>query len=223
MDIGRDTTRVSVFHEGVQMSTDTLLFGGRKITETLQRELTESGYYFDKDPYQMEYVRLLKEHCCEIVLDYEEALNESKYSNVWKKEYTLPNGKKIFLNTERFRAAEILFNPDLEFKENYTQYSGEISDPLRNGTCLSALIETSVLRNNLDVREDAFYNIVLCGGTSKLPGLPEKLLRNLRVLTDTPVRVLADPDREKLIWKGAEKAFRCSDSLFFKTRDYFNF
>ena len=66
-------------------------------------------------------------------------------------EYELPDGHKIRLGPERFRAPEILFDPELIGLE----YPG-----------LPQILVDAINRTDMDLRKNLFANIVLSGGTT---------------------------------------------------------
>jgi actin-related protein len=63
----------------------------------------------------------MKEQLCYIALDYEaekakygqEVDEEKKHAMEKEGSYKLPDGNKLTISTERFRAPELLFNPSL--------------------------------------------------------------------------------------------------------------
>lgn len=72
----------------------------------------------------------------------------------------MPDGRKIVIGNERFRASEILFKPDL---------AGSELMGLHNYCLNSALIcEESV-------RKDLYSNIILSGGNTLFDGMRERL------------------------------------------------
>jgi actin, other eukaryote len=83
---------------------------GRDLTEYLRKILTIRGYAFTTAA-EMEIVRDIKEKMCYVVNDYDAAMKESEESHACEKNYELPDGRKILIGNERFRCAEILFNP----------------------------------------------------------------------------------------------------------------
>jgi len=60
-------------------------------------------------PVDLEIVRDIKEKLCYIVSDFDEAIKESEQSHACERMYELPNGSKIFIGSDRFKAAEIYF------------------------------------------------------------------------------------------------------------------
>jgi actin, other eukaryote len=48
-----------------------------------------------------------------VVGDFNHAMREAQDSQACEKNYYLPDGSKILIGNERFRCAEILFNPKL--------------------------------------------------------------------------------------------------------------
>lgn len=83
---------------------------GSDITTYLQKILDERGYAFTTNA-EIEIVRDIKEKMCYVVTDYESALKEAEENHACDKNYELPDGRKILIGNERFKATEILFNP----------------------------------------------------------------------------------------------------------------
>ena len=77
------------------------------------------------------------------------------------------------LGPERFRAPEILFNPELIGQE----YAG-----------VHQVVIDSINRVDLDLRKSLFSNIVLSGGSTLCRGMPECLFKWIRVLNGTRFR-----------------------------------
>jgi len=48
---------------------------------------------------------------CYVVNDFDASIKEADESHACEKNYELPDGRKILIGNERFRATEIMFNP----------------------------------------------------------------------------------------------------------------
>mgnify|MGYP000037954103 FL=1 len=48
---------------------------------------------------------------CYVVNDFDAALKEAEDSHACEKNYELPDGRKILIGKERFKATEIMFKP----------------------------------------------------------------------------------------------------------------
>lgn len=62
---------------------------------------------------EQEIVRDIKEKLCYTALDFDKEMHTSECSNSIACTYQLPDGKDIDVNDERFRTAEVLFQPKL--------------------------------------------------------------------------------------------------------------
>lgn len=106
--------------------------------------------------------------------------------------YTLPDGQRLAVGAERFRAPEILFRPDI------------IGDELPG---LATMVATAIAKCDLDLRATLWNNVVVLGGLTLMPGFGDRLLSDVRQRqssagADTKVRLLAPPERTYLAWIG---------------------
>lgn len=95
----------------------------------------------------------------------------------------------IQLGQERFRAPEILFDPELVGLE----YPG-----------LHQIIVDAIGRTDMDLRKDLFNSIVLSGGATLTKGFGDRLLHDLQKLApkDTKIKIMAPPERIYSTWIG---------------------
>jgi centractin len=102
----------------------------------------------------------------------------------------LPDGKHISINTCRFRAPEILFQPHL---------IGEEVDGIHQ------TLLTAIQKSDLDLRSDLYSNIVLSGGTTLFEGFGDRLLREVKDQVqgqDVKIRISAPQERIFSTWIG---------------------
>ena len=90
-------------------------------------------------------------------------LNQDDADDVKDSTYELPDGKKIELGSELFKANEILFNPD----EDEQKEKGVMS--------LKNMVVDSINKCDNEIKNDIKENICLTGGTTLLKNFPEKL------------------------------------------------
>ncbi|XP_071784513.1 uncharacterized protein [Asterias amurensis] len=180
----------------IQKGVYRLPFGGRHITEHLRRLLTEGGYRFFTE-VEMYIARYLKEKACFVAQDYHAELKFcsldpelcSTYIDVEK--YDIPNGSgAIKLDYSRFRSTEGLFHPEVWGKDH---------------PGLHTLVYNAIQACHVDKRKQMCRCIYLCGGTTMLPGLAERLRSELcRMLPkSSPVKVHASPERYHSAYYGA--------------------
>ncbi|XP_051501416.1 POTE ankyrin domain family member E-like isoform X7 [Myxocyprinus asiaticus] len=161
---------------------------GADVTLQLQKLLLEQGVCM-RTSAEQEIVREIKERCCCVALDYEDEFRSGGTSS--QVHYTLPDGQLISLATERFRAPEILFKPELIGRDHYGLHES---------------IFKSILRSDIDLRRSFVGNIVLSGGNTLLSGLPERLQKEMRNMVPADltecVRVTSPSDRDFSVWCG---------------------
>ena len=90
-------------------------------------------------------------------------LNQDDADDVKDSTYELPDGKKIELGSELYKANEILFNPD----EDEQKEKGVMS--------LKNMVVDSINKCDNEIKNDIKENICLTGGTTLLKNFPEKL------------------------------------------------
>lgn len=114
--------------------------------------------------------------------------------------------KMLQLGSERFRAPEILFNPELIGQE----YAG-----------VHQVVVDSINRVDLDLRKSLFSNIVLSGGSTlckgkllivtewmycvlSVVGFGDRLLNEVKklALKDVKIKIYAPPERKYSTWIG---------------------
>jgi hypothetical protein len=90
---------------------------------------------------------------------------------------------------ERFKAPEILFNPE----QVGLEYAG-----------VHQVIVDSINRVDLDLRKNLFSNIVLSGGSTLCTGFGDRLLNEVKKLAikDVKIRIYAPPERKYSTWIG---------------------
>ncbi|XP_076872787.1 uncharacterized protein LOC143522807 isoform X2 [Brachyhypopomus gauderio] len=165
-----------------------LPLAGADVTLQLKRLLLEQGVCM-RTSAELEIVREIKERCCFVALDYEAELGVGGAGT--EMHYTLPDGQVVSLTTERFRASEILFKPELSGRDHYGMHES---------------IFKSILQSDIDLRKSFLENVILSGGNTLLTGLSERLELELSRLSpaDGPggVRVLSPPQRDVSVWRG---------------------
>lgn len=154
--------------------------GGRDLTAYMVRMLNCC-------PTMRNAARDIKEKLCYVALDFDEAMKSASQDAALPKAYELPDGREIKVAAERFRCAEVLFQPNLIGK-----HSDGIAD----------LIHCSLQRIDVETASDLSKNIVLSGGNTMFPGIVERLSKELTAKTSGSVKVVADPERKYYAWIG---------------------
>ena len=103
--------------------------------------------------------------------------------------YDLPDGQKLKVGPERFRAPEILFDPELIGLE----WPG-----------LHQIVVDAINRTDMDLRKALFGNIVISGGSTMTKGFGDRLLHEVQRLAvkDMRIKIFAPPERLYSTWIG---------------------
>lgn len=93
------------------------------------------------------------------------------------------------IGAERFRAPEILFDPEIIGLE----YPG-----------VHQIVVDSISRTDLDLRKALYSNIVLSGGSTLTKGFGDRLLTEVQKLAvkDMRIKIFAPPERKYSTWIG---------------------
>lgn len=164
---------------------------GRDVTEYMQTLLRKSGYIFHTSA-EKEVVRLIKESVSYVAADPKREEKEwasTKMDQGKAVDYILPDGHRLKVGPERFRAPEILFDPEIIGLE----YPG-----------VQQIVTDAINRTDLDLRKSLFSNIVLSGGSTLTKGFGDRLLNEVKKLAvkDMRIKIFAPPERKYSTWIG---------------------
>jgi centractin len=194
LDSGDGVTHAVPVYEGfaIPSSIRRIDVAGRDITENMQLLLRKNGHVFHTSA-EKEIVKTMKEKASYVALDPRKEEKDWQ-QGIWKAdkkevEYQLPDGKKIKIGAERFRAPEILFEPELIGLE----YQG-----------VHQMLNDAIQKTDMDLRKNLFANIVLSGGTTLTKGFGDRLLQELQRLAmkDMRIKIFAPPERIYSAWIG---------------------
>uniref|UniRef100_A0A7S2XAY4 Actin n=1 Tax=Lotharella oceanica TaxID=641309 RepID=A0A7S2XAY4_9EUKA len=190
LDSGEGVTHAVPVFEGFALphAMQRIDVAGRDVTEYLQKLLRKAGFNFHTTA-EMEEVRKIKEKVCFTSYDYKKDSRDREEEPKEEHIYRLPDGRWIGIGQEKFRAPEVMFNPDLIGLE----YPG-----------VHECLVNSIKASDLDIRRTLYRNIVLAGGTTTNQGFPDRLLNSVRALSprDTKIRIFAPQDRIESAWIG---------------------
>ncbi|RKO87781.1 actin-related protein [Blyttiomyces helicus] len=187
LDSGDGVTHAVPVYEGFSLphAIRRVDIAGRDVTDQLQLLLRRSGHHFHTSA-EKEIVRIIKEKTCYVALN---PAKEEKDAGGSPVDFVLPDGKVLKLEAERFRAPEILFDPQIIGLE----------DP-----GIHQVVADSINKADMDLRKDLFANVVLSGGSTLCRGFGERLLNEVKKLTfrDLKVTIYAPPERKYSTWIG---------------------
>ncbi len=202
VEIGESTTNIVPVYKGHAIPSlyRSMTVGGRSITAYLLKLLRLKGFQLHEKE-DLEIGRQIKERACYVALDPDIDEKLDAETTVLRETFKLPDGTNVSVGRERFGAVESLFKPNLCNSESCG---------------LSNMIFEAIKSADIDCRADLYCNVILSGGTSLLPGMKERLERDLnerytmdildgnesRSLGWRP-RVHAPSSRQHLVFEGA--------------------
>ncbi|KAH3687620.1 hypothetical protein WICPIJ_001430 [Wickerhamomyces pijperi] len=189
---GEGVTEIVPVYEGFQVGNGVrrVEVNGRDVSESLQLLLRKQGVLLSSSA-EFEIVREMKEKFSFVSKDITK--EETEWMNTdydeKKEKYKLPDGQVIKLGKERYRATELLFNPQLIGVE-----SQGIHEVLYN----------SIQRCDLDLRTKLNQNVLLSGGVTLTKGFGDRLINESKKLNGKGVKlkIFAPPERKYSVWIG---------------------
>ena len=192
VDSGESNTHFVPIHEGYPFphAIIKMQLGGSDLTQFLIKLLIEKRYTIDTLS-RIHLTNDMKEKQCYVSYDYDLEVRETNQGGSLEAKYKMPDGEEINLEYERFRCPEALFRPGLIGKEI----------PGVHEQCYNAII-----KSDMEIRKDMYSNIVLAGGNTLFPGMPERLTKEVQKLTPSAtsnkVKIIAMPERKYATWIG---------------------
>ncbi|KAH9607789.1 hypothetical protein KSS87_022438 [Heliosperma pusillum] len=120
---------------------------------------------------------------------FQQELAAANTSPSVEENYKMPDGQVITIGAERFTCPEVLFEPSMIGIE---------------AAGIHEMTYNSIMKSDVDLRKCLFDNIVLCGGTTMISGIAQRVSDEIEALApaDTAVMVVITPLRKDCAWIG---------------------
>lgn len=192
LDSGDGVTHTVPVYEGYALphAIMQLDVAGRDVSDYLVQLLKNAGGPLVAAA-EREIAKDIKERVGTVSLNYENDEKSYKDGHMKDVEYILPDGKKIPIGDQQFKAPEILFKPS-KLGSAYEGLPG-----------LHELIFQSIMKCDSDIRKDLYGNIVLAGGNTMFSGINQRINYELsEVQSNFKVNVAAPNERKYTGWIG---------------------
>ncbi|KAF6145975.1 hypothetical protein GIB67_033334 [Kingdonia uniflora] len=170
-----------------EVGVEVIGMGALKLTGFLRELMQQNNITFDS----LYTVRTLKENLCYVAANYEEELCKDTCAS-----YDVPGEHTFSLSKERFITGEILFQPRMGGMRTMALHQAVA---LCMDHCQAAEVTCD---------DGWFKTVVLAGGSACLPGLPERLEKELHALVHPSIsegiRVIPPPYGADSAWFGAK-------------------
>merc|ERR1711977_636765 len=187
VDCGDGVSHTVPIYEGYSMphAIQRINLAGRDLTDYICKILQESKITLTTTA-ERESAKKIKEDLCYCSMDF--ATDVENFAGK-EKQFEMPDGTVVTVHNQMIRCPELMFKPSLDGKEMMG---------------LHELTKKTVNDCDLDVRKDLLGNVVMSGGTTMFPNMPERLQAELQGLVPeaTKVKVIAPPERMISVWIG---------------------
>jgi len=187
VDCGDGVSHTVPIYEGYSMphAIQRINLAGRDLTDYICKILTESKINLHTSAERMSAMKI-KEELCYVSLNFEEEVDNFAGK---EKQFELPDMSIVTVHNQIIRCPELMFKPSLDGKEMMG---------------LHELAKKTIDDCDLDVRKDLLQNIVMSGGTTMFPNMPERLQAEVEKLVaeGAKVKVIAPPERMISVWIG---------------------
>lgn len=138
---------------------------------------------------EREFLMEMKETLTYVALEFDNEMKKASTTCDIDEVYELPDGRIVLIKNERFRCAEVFFQPKLADLDSLG---------------IHEILNNSILHSDVGIRKDLYDNILLSGGSTKFPGFEDRLTKELLPLfpKETNFKVHAPIDREISSWRG---------------------
>ncbi|KAJ8599015.1 hypothetical protein CTAYLR_007684 [Chrysophaeum taylorii] len=204
LDVGDGVSHAVPVYEGfaVKHAVARMDVAGRDVTDRLALLMRRAGCAFATSA-EYDVCREIKEKRCYVALEPNKdehalasslaaqapALDKPNTPDATPRAHELPDGSRVILGPERFRAPEVLFDPAIVGSED-----AGVAD----------VVALAAKKSDLDLRAALCSQIVLAGGSTLFPGFGDRLLRQLKLALPqhTKIKIHAPPERMLSTWIG---------------------
>ncbi|KLO18272.1 Actin/actin-like protein [Schizopora paradoxa] len=190
LDIGHHVARAVAVHDGCVVNLQKQDFAGEALLDYMAWLLGEERGVAFSTSADRKFLQGIMEKRCYVASDFQDEMRKAcETTGAFEETHETPFDEAFVIGSERFRVPEALFQPSLAKHE---------------GRGIHQMIKRAISAFPSNLQARLYGNIVLSGGPTLYPGLPERLREELSLLAPagTSVDVFASDDRQYSTWLG---------------------
>ena len=190
VDSGDGVSHTVPVYEGYSIphAIQRINLAGRDLTYYICKILEESQIVL-RTKSERESAKKIKEDLCYVSMDFANEVDNYAGKETRRRQFEMPDGTVVTVHNQLIRCPELMFQPSLDGREMMG---------------LHAMTMKTVTNCHARLHEQLLGNIIMAGGNTMFPNMPERLQAELQGLVPeaAEVKVIGPPERMISTWIG---------------------